>query len=475
MFSALFVDYAVGDWSLLKKTTESSGFALFEAEYEMALAVFLGAILDGNNSAKEQMMSALGSKLQWTDWRKQIFRERIDSLPSYSVDRFETAPKVPELAHAVTKLALAASRLDGSWSANEMAFARNLANRCSVPGESFIQWQNEIEGIASDGVSAHDDADLESELQSLMSSTRRGDRQPDQPTSSGKNASPGVAHATQSASPERDEDTLQCCLEELNKLVGLEAVKEEISKLSDFLKVQKMRKDAGLATALVSNHMVFTGNPGTGKTTVARLVARIFKALGFLKKGHLVEVDRGDLVGQYVGHTETKTRDVINSALNGILFIDEAYSLVSEGKEDFGKQAIDTLVKMMEDHRKRLVVIVAGYSEQMKGFIDANPGLESRFSTYIGFPNYDVDALIAIFRRICEHNEYTLAEDALPKVRQVMEHGLTQEPESFGNGRYCRNLFEQSLRIHAMRLARASEPPTKEALSLLTAADFVAP
>lgn len=459
MFASPLIEYAVGAWQSLRSDLEQSGVALFEAEFEMALAAFLGSVLDGGHTgSKDQIISALGQKLGWTAWRSQLFQERIDALPSYSVDAFETSPKHNELGAVVTRLALAAGRLDGPFSYNELTFAKNLAGRCGIDGDTLRSWQANIDRIAGGG--AVDD--LDSELEDLMNSAQGSRKQSSQ--------QPADAPSVQA-----EKEDLDTCLAELDALVGLDSVKEEIRKLSDFLKVQRMREDAGLATAAISNHMVFTGNPGTGKTTVARLVARIFKALGFLKKGHLVEVDRAGLIGQYVGHTETKTRDVINSAMDGILFIDEAYALAGEGKEDFGQQAIDTLVKMMEDYRKRLVVIVAGYAGPMESFVQANPGLQSRFTTYIDFPNYDVEALAEIFLKICEANEYKLAEEARPVLRTCLQHALEGEPESFGNGRYCRNLFEQSLRIHAMRLARQKAAPSKDELSLLTEADFVVP
>ncbi|MGB0370345.1 MAG: AAA family ATPase [Opitutales bacterium] len=463
MLASPLVDYSVGDWPRLRAEIEQSGIALFQAEFEMALAVFLGAILEGNTAHKDQMLAALGQKLGWTDWRAQLFKERIDALPSYSVEHFEAAPKLKALGAVVTRLALSASRLDGKWSYNERAFTQNLADRSGLDSQAVDAWKQSIENQ----ISGQPAGDLDSELEALMNSAQSRKSSDDRDVASDISLKPSKKEAS---APKED---LDACLKELDELVGLENVKEEIRKLSDFLKVQRMREDAGLATAAISNHMVFTGNPGTGKTTVARLVARIFKALGFLKKGHLIEVDRSGLVGQYVGHTETKTREVINSALDGILFIDEAYALVGEGKEDFGRQAVDALVKMMEDHRKRLVVIVAGYSGPMDRFINANPGLQSRFTTYIDFPNYEVDALVEIFEIICSKNQYKLADDAGPALRACIEKALEQEPESFGNGRYCRNLFEQTLRIHAMRLARMEKPPSKEDLSLLQAADFV--
>jgi SpoVK/Ycf46/Vps4 family AAA+-type ATPase len=201
-------------------------------------------------------------------------------------------------------------------------------------------------------------------------------------------------------------------------------------------------------------------------------VARIFKALKVLKKGHLVETDRMGLVGQYIGHTAKKTDEVVHRALNGVLFIDEAYSLAGEGKNDFGQEAIDTLVKRMEDYRDRLIVIAAGYPNEMRRFIETNPGLQSRFSTYIHFPDYTADDLMKILEIFCEKNEYELADTARTRVATLFAKALDHPDEDFGNGRFVRNLFEQSLRNHAMRLSMLKEAPSRQDLIRLEAPDF---
>ncbi len=244
--------------------------------------------------------------------------------------------------------------------------------------------------------------------------------------------------------------------EELNSLIGLYSVKNEISSLVNYIKVQRLREERGMRVSPVSYHCVFTGNPGTGKTTVARIVSEIYKELGILKKGHLVETDRSGLVAEYVGQTAVKTNKIIDSALDGILFIDEAYSLVDGGNSDYGKEAIATLLKRMEDDRDRLVVILAGYTDDMKRFIDSNPGLQSRFNRYIEFPNYSAEELHQIFLSSAKKYEYKLMEDADAFLKQALEDVVANKDKNFGNGRFVRNLFEKVVENQANRLSSVS-------------------
>ena len=259
---------------------------------------------------------------------------------------------------------------------------------------------------------------------------------------------------------------------ELNDLVGLAPVKEYVFGLADNIQVQQRRAAAGLKTASLSMHMIFTGNPGTGKTTIARLVAKYLKAIGALKGGQLVEVSRGDLVGRYTGHTAPLTNSVIQSALGGVLFIDEAYSLVNqENGNDFGHEAIEILLKNMEDHRDDLIVIVAGYTGLMEKFIHSNPGLESRFNKYFFFEDYTGAQLMEIFRSQCKRNGYALAEDAEKWAAEDFNDLFENRDENFGNAREVRNLFEKAVARQADRVA-ALEAPTKEQLMELTLADL---
>lgn len=242
-------------------------------------------------------------------------------------------------------------------------------------------------------------------------------------------------------------------LEELNELIGLHTVKKEIDNIVNFATVQKLRKEKNLPTTAVSYHLVFTGNPGTGKTSVARIIAKIYKELNILSSGHLVEVSSSDLVAGYVGQTAIKTQEVINKAIGGVLFIDEAYTLIDENGQGFGQEAIDTILKEMEDHRDNLVVIVAGYDKLMEKFISSNPGLKSRFNRYIHFEDYNPQELYQIFISLCEKNKYTVNEEAKKQLKEYFETISSTKNENFGNGRDVRNLFEKVITKQANRLS----------------------
>lgn len=266
------------------------------------------------------------------------------------------------------------------------------------------------------------------------------------------------------------QDTGMDSLAELNNLIGLKRVKQEVMSLRNFVTVQQQRKEQGMKTISVSYHCVFSGSPGTGKTTVARIVAGIYKELGILKKGHLMEVQRSDLVAEYVGQTAPKTNAKIDEALDGVLFIDEAYTLSTGGMNDFGQEAINTLLKRMEDDRDRFVVILAGYSDEIKQFINSNPGLESRFNRYIHFDDYTDDELMDIFAYYLRNAQYKITKDAYKAVHQIIRDKIANKDSRFGNARYIRNLFEKIIQKQSDRLAQLGEI-TREQLSNITIDD----
>jgi stage V sporulation protein K len=284
-----------------------------------------------------------------------------------------------------------------------------------------------------------------------------------------------------------ENDTLELALADLNKLIGLPEAKETVKNIINFLTIQKAREKEKLPIIANSLHSVFIGPPGTGKTSVARILSRIYKHLGLLKKGHLIETDRAGLVAGYVGQTALKVEEVIKSALGGVLFIDEAYSLASNsmGATDYGKEALEILLKRMEDYREQFIVIVAGYPDEMKMFIDSNPGLKSRFNQYISFNHYTPRELTDIFKLFCSKYVLTLSADAEEKIADIFALADEKKNDSYGNAREARNLFEHTIRLQAGRLVNAKEinghtlsqileediPPVKETVRKITTDD----
>ena len=295
-------------------------------------------------------------------------------------------------------------------------------------------------------------------------------REAEQPAASAPAPTPGAAAGELPVQePARPLDEL---LAELDELVGLAGVKAEVKLVANLIQVQNLRRERGLPVPEHSRHLVFTGNPGTGKTTVARLLAQIYRTLGVVEKGHLVETDRAGLVAGYVGQTALRVKEVFEQALEGVLLIDEAYALARGGERDFGQEATDALVKLVEDHRDDIVVIAAGYPQEMHVFVESNPGLRSRFPKTIHFPDYSDDELFAIFQLLARKNHYELGDGVEQRIRAFL--GAQARDKGFGNGRVVRNLFEEAVARQASRIVAAGEP-TDAQLVALEAADIPEP
>ncbi|WEG11539.1 stage V sporulation protein K [Pullulanibacillus sp. KACC 23026] len=265
--------------------------------------------------------------------------------------------------------------------------------------------------------------------------------------------------------------SLQQLERELDRLVGLKDIKQTVHEIYAWLYVNRLRKEHNLAVKQQTLHMLFKGNPGTGKTTVARILGKLFADMNILSKGHLIEAERADLVGEYIGQTAQKTRELIKKAQGGILFVDEAYSLGRGGEKDFGKEAIDTLVKHMEDKKDDFILILAGYSDEMDDFLDLNPGLPSRFPIILTFPNYNELELLEIAEQMIEDREYLFTEEARKKLQRHFRHKVLEEAEMFSNGRYVRNLIEKMIRKQAVRLVKEGVP-NREALLTIRSMDI---
>ena len=416
--------------ALRKSLVAQHGCEAMELDYELKLVLFLTARIDADtNHLENEFAAAVARKIDWSPAHDRLLDARVFAQPSYDLSALRFGKQHAAWGEQLFRVAAGMVLADGTIHSDERLFLSNLSYQL-LNGDSARAAQ-------------------------ILASLESGQDEPAMPIPA--------------KMPKED---LQTCLAELTQLAGLATVKGEIESLVRFLEINKAREQHDLKGAAMSLHMVFSGNPGTGKTTVARIVSRIFSALGVLDNGHLVETDRLGLVGQYVGHTAKKTDDLVNQALDGVLFVDEAYALVSGGENDFGREAIDTLVKRMEDFRERLIVIVAGYPDDMKRFIDTNPGLQSRFTIHLNFEDYAPPELVAIFNGFCAKNQYSLATEAQSALESRIANDLKTAGRGFGNGRHMRNLFEKAIRKHAVRLCLRKREWSKEELTELTTEDL---
>jgi Holliday junction resolvasome RuvABC ATP-dependent DNA helicase subunit len=381
-----------------------------------------------------------------------------------SVEQFETYSDHELLAIAKLQAAGHGIPLDDS------AARQLLSNVAHTPGEICIALRRISNLSLSDNLKPNETAEA---LELLESFNEPGDmgRAPrfsgaDTPNPVSEHSARTRISGSEGAPPDlhvpEQHAALRSALVSLNSLVGLSAVKNEVLSLTNLIRLQRLRAQRGIPNVSLPLHLVFTGSPGTGKTTVARLLGQIYKALGVLEKGHVIEVDRAGLVAGYMGQTALKTREVIETALDGILFIDEAYSLARDTQSDFGREAIDTLLKAMEDNRRRLVVIVAGYTEPMEMFLSSNPGLRSRFNKYIQFADYTIEELQEIFHGMCKDAGYIVSPDAQRQVRVYLNSRLSSNSPDFGNARGVRNVLEVSQMNHANRLASTNDPTVEQ-------------
>ena len=474
--SQLYADSAE-DWvsrhpDLLESTDAETRALMQDLARGMVLKVFLAIVeADQRFSSHERRLGQLMLTILWgrhfpLDEVGEVLKELTafnDKFTWYTLVRpFDAVPalreRVPELETVVMRLANLIAKVDGHVGAAEAAQLRGVQQQLAthlrpVPVDSNVPPNM---GPTS--------ADIRRELESI----------PRLKPKARQAVLDGAAEEDPTPQP-TSEERLSAALASLDELVGLSTIKTEVRELARFLRVQRQREQAGLPRTRISLHTIFAGNPGTGKTSVARVLGEVLGALGIVEKGHLVEADRSSLVAGYTGQTAEKTNKVVDRALGGVLFIDEAYSLVAaDGEDAFGHEAVQTLLRRMEDDRDRLIVILAGYSGPIKRLLNANPGLSSRFQRTFQFPDYSVVELCQIFEAMCDKNHYVLPAETRVKLIAGFDHLRLARDEKFGNGRLARNVFEMAIRRLANRVADIA-PLTRELLTFLEPADIAMP
>ena len=443
--------------------------------YAPAYSELLSAV-SGQSYTIEQIMSALGCcgeperKLRVP----QFFQELV------ALDAESGSSHASNVLRMLNDLLVAAALINGDFTIEEASclssMTQDLAQYAAAHGaavqelpntDAQVTERNEESYLQNDALARA--AERTMTPQEAASSASPSPMQTEENIELDK---PAEQAAVTSPAAAKEDETMESLLAELDGLVGLENVKQDVHSLMNFIKVAKIREQRGMKVPTISYHLAFTGNPGTGKTTVARL-AKLYYHMGILPQGQLVETDRSALVAGYLGQTAIKTQKVIQQAMGGVLFIDEAYSLAGDTEDSYGKEAIETILKAMEDHRDELVVIVAGYTELMHKFIESNPGLSSRFSKYFEFPDYCGEELLSIFTRFCEKNGYRLEPDAEMRIREKFDALYDTRDEHFGNARTARNFFEKAINAQANRIAMKSQIMDAD-LENLTEADILA-
>ena len=425
------------------------------------------------------LMLKLFFSMAYVDGDLSKNEEKLANVLMYQLFQKQLTGK--ELRHALDQLIPYSDSLDWRSLVEPFAIYEPLENEVVELETSVVRIGNMI--VKADGEVKKIETDRLAEIQSILmqrlqTRPKRHSTDHESPAyesvQAQKELKPGQAPDVEETTAviQMPEESLEDALADLNQLVGLEKVKSEVNQLTNFIKVQKMRDEQGLSKNKLSLHMVFGGNPGTGKTTVARILGRIYGAMGVLQKGHLVETDRSGLVAEYSGQTGPKTNKVIDTAIDGVLFIDEAYSLIADAGEDpFGHEAVQALLKRMEDDRERLIVILAGYPNEMTRLLESNPGLSSRFAHRIDFADYTPDELARIWLLIAKKNDYVMNAQATAKLLIGLQWLFDRRDKHFGNGRLVRNTFEKAIRYLADRIVDQS-PISTEMLTEIHAADI---